>query len=308
MNLINGKDIATAILSKLKSRIAILEKKPKLGIIQIGNDTATQIYVDHKVKDAEKIGIETEVMHEEEIMFHDILKAVQEFNQRKDIHGYIIQLPIDLDGDLKSLLVNIDTLKDVDGMNPSNLGLIWQNVEKGVFLPATVLGIKECLKHVAIYSDDKFTIDELTDEIIEDEYRNFMRGKNVVIINHSIIVGRPLAGLMLNSDATVTICHKETENLTKHTRNADILISATGRKDIITVDMIKEGAVVIDVGIIREGKKVFGDVDFENVKNKVSWITPVPGGIGPLTRAMLLKNVYDAFIIQNKIDTVLEFE
>lgn len=293
MQYIDGRAIANSILEQISHEIKTAGYTPKLGIIKVGSDEATDIYVKNKVNDATKVGIQTEVFGFEDIDIQELEKLICVLNNRVDISGYIIQLPLKIRGDLKKILQIIDPIKDVDGLNPLSLGAVWQDREDIGYVPATVLGVVEAIKYVG--QKELGGDMEGTDALIK-----YLKGKNVVIINDSLIVGRPLAAILLNYRSTVTICHKFTNDIAKYTSTADILISATGRVGMINAELIKKNAVVIDVGIKRVGSGIKGDVDEISVKSKASWLTPVPNGIGPLTRAMLLRNILDAYKRQNR--------
>ena len=261
------------------------DKDLRLDIIWIGDNPESEIYVKHKKKAAESVGISVEIhKFPETAKTEEIMLLQKELNQDDIVTGYFIQLPIPEQIDKNRLFRKIDPVKDVDGLNPLNLGLLWQRQE--ALAPATAAGIMRMIKK----------------DVVVD-----LMGKNVVIVNDSIIVGRPLAALLLKDGATVSICTKHTENLQEYTRVADILITATGVVGLIKGDMIKEGVVLIDVGTrrcthVRDGKsvcKICGDVEFDSCLEKASFITPVPGGVGPVTVAMLLANVCSAYKIQN---------
>jgi methylenetetrahydrofolate dehydrogenase (NADP+) / methenyltetrahydrofolate cyclohydrolase len=300
MRYIQGKDIANKILQQISEKIQTEKLTPKLAIIKVGSDEATDIYVKNKVGDAAKVGIQTEVFGFDQIEVDHLAKLILELNKRKDINGYIIQLPLKIRGDIKEILTQIDPIKDVDGLNPLSLGGLWQDRNDIGYVPATVLGVWEAIKYVALEENTG----------VEDGrvMNSYLKGKNVVIINDSLIVGRPLAALLLNFGSTISICHKFTKDIGKYTSNADILISATGRVGIINAEMIKNKSVLIDVGIKRVGGEIRGDIDETSVKKKASWLTPVPNGIGPLTRAMLLQNVADAYIRQNSTKIVSKYQ
>lgn len=298
MKIIPGSQIAQRKLDNLKQRIEVLETKPKLGIVQVGFDKPTEIYVSHKINDAKAIGIDCEHFVFDQISFDEIQNLIKNLNYRNDIHGYIIQLPISIDGDLKKLVSSIIPSKDIDGMNPKNLGLVWQSSSDFHFVPATVLGVLECLLYTAIYDDAKYSSEETDREYANKQLSNYLQGKDIVIINDSIIVGRPLAGVLLNQKASVSICNKYTKNLTAYLEKADIVVSATGVAELIHSEQVKNNAVLIDVGISRTQQGLKGDFKFESFFDTDCWITPVPNGVGPLTRVMLLENLYTAFIHQ----------
>lgn len=291
MKIIDGKKLAGEILKSLKERVQILPSTPKLAVVQIGYDQATEIYVKHKIQDAKIIGMDAEALVYDTSSMEDLLKITTELNNREDVSGYIIQLPVPIKGSIKKVFQNIKVEKDIDGLTISSLGSIWQNENNIGYVPATVRAVMECIKYVSVYADGEYTIDELNKDNVEIKLNEYLKGKNVVIINESIIVGRPLAALMINRNATVSICHKYTKDLESLTKNADIIISATGVPNLIKSSMTKNDAVIIDVGIKRMGDSIVGDVDFKSFEHTDCWVTPVPGGVGPLTRAMLLDNV-----------------
>ena len=259
----------------LKNEVEYLKNNginPKLAVIMVGNNPASKVYVKNKSKACEEIGIEyEEFLMDENITMEQLLNLIEELNTRKDINGILLQSPIPNHLDINQAFNKIDYRKDVDGFNPINVGKL--SIGQDCFISCTPYGVVKML----------------------EEYNIQIQGKNVVIIGRSNIVGKPLIQCMLQKNATVTVCHSKTENLKEITKNADIVIAAIGKAKFVTADMIKDGAVVIDVGINRtEEGKLVGDVDFENVQNKVSYITPVPGGVGPMTIAMLMTNVVKA--------------
>lgn len=272
MILIDGKKVSEEIKQTIKEEITSENLKPSLVVIQIGENEASNIYVKQKEKMAIYLGISFYcIKFDDSVDEQRIKEKIIELNNDENISGIILQLPIPTKYNVNNLINLIDSSKDVDGLTDINrIKLI--NNEK-CFIPCTPLGIIELLKY----------------------YNINVTGKNVVIVGRSILVSKPLSNLLLNMDATVTICHSKTACLKEYTKNADILISATGKKHLIKKDMIKKDSIVIDVGITRENGKLYGDVDFEKAKSKVSFITPVPGGVGPMTVTMLMKNTIKAF-------------
>lgn len=272
MEIINGKEIASEIRENLKEEIAEKDLKPGLAIIMVGNNPASEIYVRNKRKACAEIGIKEELyQYDENVSEEQLINCIIKLNNDENINGIMIQSPLPSHLDEDKIMNYIVPEKDVDGFGISSLGYLASNEEK--FISATPYGIIKLL-----------------------EYKNIaIEGKNVVIIGRSKIVGRPLALALLNRNATVTITHSKTKNLREITKTADILIVAIGKAKFITGDDIKDGAVVIDVGINRIDGKVIGDVDFESCSEKASYITPVPGGVGPMTIAMLLTNVVESF-------------
>ncbi len=274
-NLIDGKLISTTIKDELKEKVAELKKNGRevtLAVIQVGNDPASSVYVGNKKKACAYIGINSLAFEiPEETTEEELLKLIDDLNGRKDVDGILVQLPLPKHISEEKVINAIDPKKDVDGFHPMNVGALCTG-KKG-FVSCTPAGIIELLKRSGI--------------IIE--------GKHCVVIGRSNIVGKPMSLLMLRENATVTIAHSRTKDLKAITSQADILIVAVGKPKMITAEYVKEGAVVIDVGIHRnESNKLCGDVDFDAVNEKCSYITPVPGGVGPMTIAMLMKNCVDA--------------
>lgn len=269
--IIDGKMLSLKLKEEMKGRIAQMKEEgivPKLVVVLVGNDSASQVYVRNKHKSCGEVGIESEVITmPEETTQQELLEVVERLNQDNSVDGILVQLPLPKQIDEKTVLRAIRPDKDVDGFHPVNVGLL--SIGDECFAPATPSGIVVMLK----------------------EYDIEIAGKHCVIVGRSNIVGKPMAALMLKENATVTVCHSKTINLAEITRQADILIVATGRRNTVTADMVKEGVVVIDVGMNRnELGKLCGDVDFENVKEKASFITPVPGGVGPMTITELLES------------------
>jgi len=269
--IMDGKALAKKIREQVKEEVERLKKEninPKLAVIMVGEDPASKVYVKNKSKACNEALIEyEEFLLNENTKMEELLDLIKELNERKDIHGILLQSPIPDSLDIYTAFETIDYRKDVDGFHPINIGRL--ALKRQTFISCTPYGVMKLL----------------------EEYNINLKGANVVILGRSNIVGKPLAQCLLNADATVTICHSKTKNIGEITKNADIVISAIGKPKFVTADMIKEGAVVIDVGINRLETGLVGDVDFENVKEKASFITPVPGGVGPMTIAMLIKNV-----------------
>ena len=275
--IIDGKKIANAVLADIKSKTADLGYTPKLAIVLVGNDEASLIYVRNKQKAAQKVGIQTALFHLEEDTSEDkLLEIIDNCNNDKTINGIIVQLPLPAHLNSNKVINRISPQKDVDGFHPYNTGLL-QNNEEPFFVAATPLGIMTMIK--TICSD--------------------LSGKNVVLIGASLIVGRPLATLLLNQECTVTVTHIHTKNIKELTSKADILVAACGVANMVKKDWIKDDTILLDVGINRENGKLCGDIDFNDVKEKAAAITPVPGGVGPMTVAMLLQNTYKAYLLQN---------
>ncbi len=269
--IIDGKSLAQKLKEEMKTEIAQMKQRgifPKLVVILVGNNSASEVYVRNKHKSCLEVGIESEVINlPTETTQMELLELVERLNQDKTVHGILVQLPLPQQIDEKTVLRAILPQKDVDGFHPVNVGLL--SIGDEGFAPATPSGIITMFR----------------------EYGIEISGKNCVIIGRSNIVGKPMAALMLRNNATVTICHSKTDHLADYTRRADIVIVATGRRNTLTADMVKEGVVVIDVGMNRDEQgKLCGDVDFEAVKQKASFITPVPKGVGPMTITELLRN------------------
>lgn len=275
--IIDGKKAAEQIKTELKEKIQRFSKAPKLAIILVGDDEASRIYVRNKQKAAAQIGIQTELFHlQNDVTESDLLNLILRLNEDKGVNGIIVQLPLPSHLPTGKIINAISPLKDVDGFTPYNTGLL-QNNEKPYFVASTPLGIMHLLRNIC----------------------PSLSGKNVVIIGASLIVGRPLATLLLNYECTVTITHIHTRNIKEITRKADIIVAACGVAKMVKAEWIKKDAVLIDVGINREQDKICGDIDYEDVQNKAMAVTPVPGGVGPMTVAMLLSNTVDAYILQN---------
>lgn len=280
--LIDGKELSKRIKEELKIEADKLKEKgiiPKLAVILVGDDSASKVYVRNKSKACNEVGVEfEEILLNSNTSMEKLLSIIDELNNRKDINGILLQSPIPKGLNIQEAFERIKWEKDVDGFNPINVGRLM--IGQDTFISCTPYGIIKMLEACNIE----------------------IQGKNAVIIGRSNIVGKPLMQCLLNKNATVTICHSKTQNIKEITRTADILISAVGKINIVTADMVKDGAVVIDVGMNKNDKgKLVGDVDFEKVKEKASYITPVPGGVGPMTIAMLMNNVIKATKLQNNI-------
>ena len=271
MIILDGKKLSNKIKIEVKEEVEILQKNnitPGLAVILVGSDPASTSYVGMKSKACKEAGIYS-IVHEmpESISQDNILEIIDLMNKNNNIDGILVQLPLPKQIDTTAILEAIDPKKDVDGFHPFNVGRVVAGLDG--FIPATPYGVMELLK----------------------EYKIDLQGKNVSVIGASNIVGKPMATLMLNANATVEICHIFTDDLKKHTLNADIICVGVGVVNLITEDMVKEGAIIVDIGVSRlPNGKLVGDVDFENVSKKCSYITPSPGGVGPMTIAMLLKN------------------
>ena len=275
--LMDGKELARDIKAKIKAEIDDIKRiynvNPTVASILVGEDPASQVYLNSQIKSYQDLGIGVQkYFFSEEISEAYLLNLIDKLNKDTEVDGIMINLPLPPQISATKVLNRIKLIKDVDGFKAENLGLLFQNNE-GFTSPSTPAGIMALI--------EGYNID--------------LEGKDVVVVGSSNIVGKPIAALILNSRGTVTICNIYTKNLAEKTKNADILISAVGKAKLITEDMVKEGAVVIDVGINRVNGKLEGDVDFENVQKKASHITPVPGGVGALTVAMLLSNILKSF-------------
>ncbi len=271
-NIINGKEISAAIREEIKAEVQGMSVRPGLAVVLVGDDPASAVYVRNKSKACAEVGIYSEVYRlPEETGREQLLGLIEQLNQSPLIHGILVQLPLPKHLDPEEVIMAIDPAKDVDAFHPVNVGKIM--IGNYDFLPCTPAGVMELLHRSGIE----------------------VSGKECVVIGRSNIVGKPQAMLLLHENATVTVCHSKTRDLPSVCRRADILVSAVGKAEFVTADMVRNGAVVIDVGMNRdENGKLCGDVDFEPVSEKASYITPVPGGVGPMTITMLLKNTVTA--------------
>jgi len=276
MQIIDGKSLAKHSREKVAKEVEILKKTkdivPGLAVILVGNDPASQAYVKMKAKACKEVGYYS-IVHEmpTTISQEEIVETIKMMNNNPRIDGILVQLPMPEHIDTDKILEIIDPAKDVDGFHPYNVGRLVTNLD--AFVPCTPLGVMNMFK--------AYNID--------------LRGKDVCVIGASNIVGKPMAALLLNANATVTVTHIYTKNLAEHTRAADIIIVGVGKPNLITSDMVKDGAIVIDIGINKlDSGKIVGDVDFDGVKDKCSFITPVPGGAGPMTIAVLMENTLKA--------------
>lgn len=274
--IIDGEKIASDIRSEVTAEVERLKQDgviPGLATVLVGENPASKVYVNMKEKDSNSVGFYSE-RHDlaEDTPEEQVLSLVKELNNNDKIHGILVQLPLPKQINENKVIEAIDPAKDVDGFHPINVGKMVIGQE--TYLPCTPHGVYQLLKRYNIET----------------------KGADVVVVGRSNIVGKPAALILLQrgTDATVTVTHSATKNLTEHTRRADILIAAIGKPKFVTADMVKDGAVVIDVGVNRTEEGLVGDVDFAAVKDKASWITPVPGGVGPMTRAMLLVNTVES--------------
>lgn len=276
-NILDGKNLAKKIKEDLKLEIQeLVEKtnsKPGLAIVLVGDDSASKIYVNSKIKGCNELGIESfGYFKPENTSEEEILSLIDELNENENIHGILVQLPLPKHISSEKVIDRIALEKDVDGFKPENLGKLFLN-DKDAISSCTPAGIIKIL----------------------DEYKINLDGKNVTIVGRSNIVGKPLSALCINRSATVTICNSHTKDLVSHTKSADVVIMAVGKAKMLKADMVKDDVIIVDVGINRIDGKLFGDVDFEEVSKKAKYITPVPGGVGPMTVAMLFHNTIKAF-------------
>lgn len=289
MQLLNGNEVSKHIRQQIKVEVDQMlkqgKKVPHLAAILVGNDGASQTYVAAKAKDCQEVGFESTVLRfDESISEAELLQEVNKINDNPAIDGLIVQLPLPKHIQTNLITQAIHWQKDVDGFHPMNVGLMFKGLP--CYLPATPMGVIKLLEH----------------------YKVEMSGKHCVVIGRSDIVGKPMSALMLQQNATVTICHSKTKNIESFISQADIIIAALGIPDYVNASMVKEGAVVVDVGITRvedittkSGFRLKGDVKFDEVSPKASWITPVPGGVGPMTRVGLLLNTLNAVKLKSKV-------
>ena len=281
--LLNGKEVSKKIKGDLKIVVDGLKEKeifPKLAVIMVGNNEASKVYVKNKSKACNTIGVEfEEFLLEEDTTEQELFGLIDKLNDDDSINGILLQAPIPKHLDQNKAFRRIKPEKDVDGFNPINVGDL--SIGNDCFISCTPYGVMKILEY----------------------YNIELEGKNAVVLGRSNIVGKPMVQCLLSKNATVTICHSRTKNIKEITKNADILIAAIGKAKFVTEDMVKEGAIVIDVGINRlDNGKICGDVDFDAVESKVRAITPVPGGVGPMTIAMLMNNLVKATKLQKNID------
>jgi len=277
MNLLDGKKVASEMYGKLQGEVAALKGKnihPKLAIVLVGEDPASLSYIKAKRKASEIIGVESEFIQlkPEEVTTESLIAKVQELNADPKVHGILVQLPLPAHVYSPKVIKSIDPNKDVDGFTAYNLGKMFLSTEFEELAPCTPLGVIRLL----------------------ESYKIDVSGKEVTIVGSSNIVGKPLAVMLINRKATVTVCNSRTPDLAAHTKKADILVVAVGKPKLITAEMVKKDAVVVDVGINRVDGKITGDVDFEAVSKIAAYLTPVPGGCGPMTVACLMENVVKA--------------
>lgn len=284
--IIDGKQLAKKIRANLRIECEELKKQginPKLAVIMVGDNPASKVYVKNKSRVCNEVGIEyQEYLLPENATQKELLELIKRLNKDKKTNGILLQSPLPQHLNINEAFKTITYLKDVDGFTPSSVGKLC--IGEDTFISCTPYGVIKMF----------------------EEYNIDLKGKNVVILGRSNIVGKPLIQCCLQKDATVTVCHSKTTNLSEYTKKADVIISAIGKAKFLTEDMVKDGVVIIDVGINRQDDgKLVGDVDFENVSKKASYITPVPGGVGPMTIAMLMNNVIKATKEQQKSISML---
>lgn len=270
----DGKEVSASVKQEIADKVKELGIKPGLAVIIVGDDPASRVYVNNKKKACEFCGfLSEEYALDKDTTQEELIDLVHKLNAREDIHGILCQLPLPAHLDEKAVIAAIAPEKDVDAFSEVNVGKIM--IGDYSFLPCTPSGVMEMIRYYGIE----------------------LEGKNAVVIGRSNIVGKPMAMLLLHANATVTICHSRTENIKEICQKADVIVAAVGKAKFLTADMVKDGAVVIDVGINRlESGKLCGDVDFDEVSKKASFITPVPGGVGPMTIATLMKNTFNACV------------
>lgn len=277
--IMDGKSLKGEILSGLAEEVKALDKVPTLCVIQVGDDEASNVYINQKRKMCNDIGYNfIHEKYDDSITEEELLKNIDRFNSNDNIDAILVQMPLPSGINEKNIQNAVSKYKDVDGLNDSNIVDLISG--KSSLYPCTACGVISLL----------------------DKYGVILEGSNVVIVGRSSLVGMPLFHMLENRNATVTLCHSKTRNLQSITKNADIIISATGVKGLIREDMVNNNTVVVDVGITRENGKLYGDVDFDNVSKKASLITPVPGGVGPMTIASLAQNVLKAYKMQKRND------
>lgn len=270
--ILDGKKIKNEILDELQSEVLKLVPKPSFIVIQVGNNEASNIYIKQKVKMAEYVGYDYQYLKLDEQTTEDsLLQVIDKLNHDDHIHGILVQMPLPNHIDPLIIQNAISPEKDIDGLSDINAGKLFHNQD-------------------ALYSCTPYGVMELL-----NRYDIDVSGKHAVVVGRSNLVGKPMAIMLLNAGATVTICHSQTENLARYTKEADILVVAVGKPQLITADMVKDDAIIVDVGITRVNDKLCGDVDYDNVLAKCAYITPVPGGVGPMTIAMLGKNILKAY-------------
>ena len=276
MILLEGKKIKEKIMRDIKKKVKELERKPTLAVISTNNDPASMTYINSKKNMCEYVGYDFRLFKYNKIKEEELISLIEELNNYDDVDSILLQLPLNKNIDTDKVINYIDYKKDVDGITDINMGRLMN--DKPYLSSATALGIMKLFEY----------------------YKIELENKNIVILGRSRLVGRPLASMLLNEGAKVTVCHSKTKNIDNYTKNADILIVGINKQNYITKDMIKDNCIIVDVGIHKtKGCIITGDVDYESVKEKVSYITPVPGGVGQLTIAMLCENIYKSYILRN---------
>jgi methylenetetrahydrofolate dehydrogenase (NADP+)/methenyltetrahydrofolate cyclohydrolase len=274
---LSGKEPSASAIESAKNIVSKMKNKPQLVIVLVGNDPASEVYVKKKIEKAAAVGINAKLEKLDEKTTQDqLIKLIEKLNNDREVDGFIVQSPLPKQIDQLKVTEAISPKKDVDGWTSTNIGKMILGMNE-TFLPATPMGVMKML----------------------DYYKIEVKGKHVVVVGRGNVVGKPLSYMLLAKDATVTVCHSKTKNIKEHTTKADILIAATGKANLITEDMVKVGASVIDVGTSRVNGKIVGDVDFENVIKKAN-CSPVPGGVGPMTVSMLISNVVEAALRNGK--------
>ena len=277
--ILDGKKVSQEIFEKIKKEVSLLTLKPKLAVVLVGDNPASHIYVKIKQKTALELGFESiDYKFDSTVSQQELLNKIQSLNEDKTVNAILVQLPLPEHIDKNVIINSIDPKKDVDGFHYENAGKLTSN-QKPYAVACTARGIMELLNY----------------------YKIEVSGKSVTVIGRSNIVGTPVARLMQNHNATVTVCHSKTKNISEHTKNADIVVCAIGHPKFLKENMVKKGAVIIDVGITKVKDKLCGDTDFENLLNKASYITPVPKGVGPMTIAGLMQNTFDLYKLQNNL-------
>lgn len=275
--ILDGKKVAESVYQRLLLEVSLLPVVPRIVFLRVGEDPASQSYVRSKEKRCLELGLRGEtIVFSESVSEDEVIGKILSLNRDKDVNGILVQLPLPKHIDKARVLRSIDPYKDVDGLHPENAGLLLQG--KPRFIPCTPAGIIELLKF----------------------YNIPVAGKRVAVLGRSEIVGRPVAQLLTNHDATVTVCHSKTQNLTAELLRSEIVVAAIGKPKLVQANMVSSGVVIVDVGINRVDGQILGDVDFDTVKSKASAISPVPGGVGPMTIAMLMKNLVLAATLQSQ--------
>jgi methylenetetrahydrofolate dehydrogenase (NADP+)/methenyltetrahydrofolate cyclohydrolase len=269
--IIDGKEISNKIKEEVRKEVEKLDEKPKLAILMAGDDESSKVYANSKVKACESVGMKAEVYYFSEHEEKKFFETLNRLNEDEKTHGIMIEMPLPKSFDVDRVYDTINPYKDVDCISNYNMGRLFAG--KPLFVPCTPKAIIHILENIGIE----------------------LEGKHAVVIGRSNILGKPVAKLLLDKNCTVTVCHSKTKDLGFHTKQADVLVVAAGKMNLVKGDMVKEGVVLIDAGInVHEGK-IYGDADFDSIKDKASYITPVPGGVGPVTTAMILKNTLEAF-------------